>query len=176
MNAVSRSCLGGLLALALALPAAAQESKSAALAKQLAAALDEAKLSSLAVKDPTRPDVFIAALYYPGSMLLVVQAKMTAAAALTQKIEKKDFQEAYVDLQSASDHETKVFVQDSGGDGLKMKTFDSIDTHDRSVTFDGDWKKQKFASEQEYQKSFDDADARYSQMLTALIGSLKKTS
>ena len=42
MNAVARSCLGGLLALSLAVPALAQESKSAALVKQLSAALDEA--------------------------------------------------------------------------------------------------------------------------------------
>jgi hypothetical protein len=176
MNAVARTGLSGLLVLSLGVPALAQESKSAALAKQLAAALDEAKLTSLAVKDPVQPDVFVAALYYPGSMLLVVSAKMTAAAAMSAKIAKKDFQEAYVDLQSASTPETKVFVQDNGADGLKMKSFDSVDRASKSTSFDGDWKKQKFGSEQEYQKAFDDADAQYAQMLTALLGSLKKTS
>ncbi len=176
MNAVARGCLGGLLALSVAVPTFAQESKSAPLVKQLAAALDEAKLTSIAAKDPAQSDVFVAALYYPGSMLLVVQAKMSAAAAMTQKLAKKEFQDAYVDLQSASDHETKVFVQDNGADGLKMKSFDSIDIHDKSISFDGDWKKQKFSSEQEYQKAFDDADAQYTKMLTMLIASMKKTS
>src|SRR5512135_597262 len=159
MNAVARSCLGALLGLSLAMPAWAQETKSAPLAKQLAAALDEAKLSSIAVKDPAQPGVFIAALYYPGSMLLVVQARMTAAQAMVDRIAKKDFQNVYVDLQSASDHETKVFVQDNGADGLKMKSFDSVDSHDKSVSYDGDWKKQKFSSEQEYQKAFEKDDA-----------------
>ena len=120
--------------------------------------------------------MFVAALYYPGSMLLVVSAKMTASAALAEKIAKKDFQDAYVDLQSASHPETKVFIQDNGADGLKMKTFDSADHGVKSVTFNGTAKKQKFASEQEYQKTFDDADAQYTKMLTALVGSLKKTS
>lgn len=176
MNAVARGCLGGVLALTLAVPALAQDTKSTPLVKQLTAGLDEAKLTSLAVKDPSQPDVFVAALYYPGSMLLVVQAKMSTSAAMAQKIAKKDYQDAYVDLQSASEHETKVFVQDASADGLKMKSFDSVDTHDKSVMFDGDWKKQKFGSEQEYQKAFDEADAQYSKMLTALIGGLKKTS
>lgn len=176
MKAVARICLGALLVISLAVLAGAQESKSAPLAKQLGAALDEAKLTSIAVKDPVQAGVFIAALYYPGSMLLVVQAKMTPPAAMSDRIAKKDYQDAYVDLQSASDHDTKIFVQDNGADGLKNKSFDSIDSRDKTVTFDGDWKKQKFASEQEYQKAFDDADAQYSKMLTALIGSLKKTS
>lgn len=176
MTTFARSCLGGLIVLSIAVPARAQDSKSAPLVKQLAAALDEAKLTSLAVKDPIQSDVFVAALYYPGSMLLVVQAKMSAAAAMNQKIQKKEYQDAYVDLQSASDHETKVFIQDNGADGLKMKSFDSVDLHDKSISFDGDWKKQKFGSEQEYQKAFEDADGAYSKMLTALIGALKKTS
>jgi hypothetical protein len=49
----------------------AQESKSAPLAKQLAAALDAGKLDSVAAKDPSAPDVFYAALYFPGAQLLV---------------------------------------------------------------------------------------------------------
>lgn len=176
MNAVARSCLGALLVCSLAAPVVAQDSKSAPLAKQLGAALDEAKLSSIAVKDLAQSGVFIAALYYPGSMLLVVQAKMAVAAAVADKIAKKEYQDVYVDLQSASDHETKVFVQDNGADGLRMKSFDSVDSHDKSVSFDGDWKKQKFGSEQDYNRAFDEADAQYAKMLTALIGALKKTS
>jgi hypothetical protein len=41
--------------------------------------------------------------------------------------------------------------------------------------FDGDWKRQK-VSEQDYMKTFADADARYTQILTALLAQLKKTS
>ena len=58
--------------LLLSSTAFAQESKSAPLAKQLAAALDAAKLDCVAAKDPSAPDVFVAALYFPGVQLLVV--------------------------------------------------------------------------------------------------------
>ena len=67
-------------------------------------------------------------------------------------------------------------MQDASADGLKMKSFDSVDTHDKSIMFDGDWKKQKFGSEQEYQKAFEDADGQYVKMLTTLLGGLKKMS
>ena len=39
----------------------------------------------------------------------------------------------------------------------------------------GDWRKQKL-SEQEYMKAFSTADERYSEVLTALLAQLKKTS
>ena len=42
-------------------------------------------------------------------------------------------------------------------------------------SFNSDWKAQKL-SEQEYMKTFAGADERYSQILTALIAQLKKTS
>jgi len=176
MKAVARGCVCGMLAMAIGGPALAQDSKSAALAKQLGAALDQAKLTSIAAKDASQPDQFVAALYYPGSMLLVVSAKMTAAAAVASKIDQKQFQDAYVDLQSASVPESKIFIQDNGADGLQMKSFDSADRGAKSVTFDGEWKKQKFGSEQEYQKAFDESDAAYAKMLSTLLGSLKKTS
>ena len=54
--------LAAVVALSLSAPASAQESKSAPLAKQLAAALDAAKLDSIAAKDPEGTDVFSAAL------------------------------------------------------------------------------------------------------------------
>ena len=65
------------------LAASAQESKSAPLAKQLAAALDAAKLDSIAAKDPAAPDVFVAALYFPGMQLLVVSGKYSVPQLLT---------------------------------------------------------------------------------------------
>ena len=72
-------------ACALSAAAQAQEPKSAALAKQLAAALDSGKLDSIAAKDPSAPDIFIGALYFPGVQLLVVSAKYTVPALLNEK-------------------------------------------------------------------------------------------
>jgi len=166
--------------LAAASPARAQESKSGPLAKQLAAALDAAKLDSVAAKDPSSADTFIAALYFPGAQLLVVSAKYTAPQLLDARLSKKEYRDTYIDLSSASVPDSKVFVQDALADGLKAKRdenqpFDIIEIAGKPVNFDGDWKKQKI-SEQDYMKAFGSADDRYSNMLHALIAELKKTS
>jgi hypothetical protein len=170
-----------LFGLLVAAPSAwAQESKSGPLAKQLAAALDSAKLDSVAAKDPNAADTFIAALYFPGAQLLVVSAKYTAPQLLDARLGKKEYRDTYIDLSSASVPESKVFVQDALADGLKAKRddnqpFDIYEVAGKPVAFDGDWKKQKL-SEQDYMKAFGSADDRYSNMLSALIAQLKKTS
>ena len=169
-----------VLALSYAPVLSAQESKSAALAKQLIAALDAAKLDSIAAKDPTGADTYCAALYFAGSPLLVVAAKYAAPMLLDARLGKKEFRDTYIDLSSASVPESKVFIQDAGGDGFKLKrednqAFDSYEIGGKPTLFDGDYKKQKL-SEQEYQKVFSDADQRYTQILMALLGQLKKPS
>lgn len=169
-----------VLALSYAPVLSAQESKSAALAKQLTAALDAAKMDSIAAKDPTAADTYCAALYFAGSPLLVVAAKYAAPMLLDTRLGKKEFRDTYIDLSSASVPESKVFIQDAGGDGFKLKrednqAFDSYEIGGKPTLFDGDYKKQKL-SEQEYQKVFSDADQRYTQILMALLSQLKKTS
>jgi hypothetical protein len=165
--------------LSIAPAASAQEGKSAALAKQLAAALDAAKLDSIAAKDPTAPDMFVAALYFP-NQLLVVAAKYTAPQLLDARLSKREYRDTYIDLNSASVPESKIFVQDAGADGLKAKreegqAFDSYETAGKPMVFDGDWKRQK-VSEQDYMKAYTAADDRYSAMLAALLAQMKKTS
>jgi hypothetical protein len=164
-----------VLLLSFAVSAAAQESKSAALVKQLTAAMDAGKLDSIAAKDPSAPDVFCAALYFPNSQLLVVSAKYAAPQLLTDRLAKKEYRDTYIDLSSASVPASKVFVQDAAADGLSLKGFDVYEEAGKTMAFDGDWKKQKI-SEQDYQKAFAAADARYSQILSALLRQLKPTS
>jgi len=166
--------------LSLAPAASAQEGKSAALAKQLAAALDAAKLDSIAAKDPTAPDTFVAALYFPNAQLLVVSAKYTAPQLLDARLSKKEYRDTYIDLNSASVPESKIFVQDAGADGLKPKreenqAFDTYETAGKPLVFDGDWKRQKL-SEQDYMKAYAAAEDRYAAMLAALLAQMKKTS
>lgn len=169
-----------VLVLSLATAASAQDSKSAALAKQLTAALDAAKLDSVAAKDPSAPDTYCAALYFAGSPLLVVAAKYTVPQLLDTRLSKKEFRDAYIDLSSASVPETKVFIQDAGADGIKAKreenqAFDSFEIGGKTTLFDGDFKRQKM-SEQDYLKALTAADERYAAILTALLAQLKKTS
>ena len=180
MKAVACACLAAVLTVALSTAARAQEPKSAALAKQLAAALDAAKLDCIAAKDPSAPDVFIGALYFPGVQLLVVAAKYTVPALLTEKLGSKQYRDVYIDLNSASVPDSKVFVEDLGADGLKAdrnenQPYDTYEAAGKRVAFDGDFKKQKLTKE-EYQKAYGNADDRYSHLLQALLAQLKQTS
>lgn len=159
---------------------AAEDSKSAAAAKELVLALDAAKLTAIATPDPANPGVFVAALYIPGTQLLVVSAKYSAPPLLVDRINAKDYQAVYVDLQSASIHGSKVFVMDQAADGLMPKlsgdssAADSFDEGDKSVSFDGDWKKAKI-TEADYNKAFADADDRYAKLLSMLVAQAKKS-
>ena len=94
--------LTAVLALSLSAPASAQDSKSAPLARQLAAALDAAKLDSIAAKDPEGADVFAAALYFPGMQLLVVSGKYSVPQLLTARINSKEYRDVYLDLNGAA--------------------------------------------------------------------------
>jgi len=181
MTRVVACSLAVVFGLSLASPASAQdkEGKSVALAKQLATALDAAKLDSVAAKDPGATDVFCAALYFPGQ-LLVVSAKYSVPQLLDARLVKKEYRDTYIDLNSASVPDSKIFIQDAGADGLKAKReenqpFDTYEQGSKSTVFDGDWKRQKL-SEQEYMKAFESADDRYARILTTLIAQLKKTS
>jgi hypothetical protein len=172
--------LAAVIVLSVSTAASAQESKSAPLAKQLAAAMDAAKLDSIAAKDPAAPDIFFAALYFPGVQLLVVSGKYSVPQLLIERLAKKEYRDTYLDLNGASVPATKVFLEDPGADGVKARReenqpFDSYEADGKRLMFDGDWKKQK-VSEQDYMKAFSAADERYSQILTALIAQLKKTS
>jgi hypothetical protein len=180
MSTVARVWLAGALALTVGATALAQESKSAALAKELSAALDAAKLDSIAAKDPAKPDVFFGALYFPGTQLLVVSAQYTAPLHMNETIAKKDYREAYLDLSSASVPASKVFIEDLGANGLVAKPkdnepFDAYEAAGKRISFDGDWKKQQM-TEEAYMKAFSAADEYYSQVLAALIAQAKKTS
>ena len=158
--------------------ASGQDSKSAPVAKELVQTLDAAKLDSIAAPDPSTPGAFVAVLYIPGTQLLVVSAKYAAPQLMTDKITSKDYRDVYVDLQSASVQGSKVFVTDQGADGLIAKpsgdnAADSWDEGNKSVTFDGDWKKAK-VTEADYTKTFNDADDRYAKILAMLVAQAKK--
>jgi hypothetical protein len=179
MKTVARVCLCGVLALSAG-AASAQEPKSVALARQLAEALDAGHLDSMAAKDPSHPDTFIGVLYFKGVQLLAVSAKYAAPALMTEKIGQKNYREVYIDLNSASVPDSKIFIEDLGADGLKLKhdentPYDTYEAAGKRTAFDGDWRKQKL-SEQDYTKAFSTADARYSEMLTALLAQLRPAS
>jgi hypothetical protein len=164
--------------LAAASTAAAQQSRSAAVAKQLGEVMERLKLDSIAAPDTQEKDRFAGALYFPGSTLLVVAAKYSAPSLLVTKLEKKEFRDVYIDLNSASIAGTKVFVMDNGANGLVADpgNSDAPDTWEegsRTVAFDGDGKAAKM-SDDEYAKAFAEADERYARILTLLLEQARK--
>lgn len=180
MKAATRALVCAVLTMACASPALAQAGKSAALAKQLAAALDAAQLDSIAAADPSKPDTFVGALYFKGLQLLVVSAKYSAPQILTERVGKKEYRDIYMDLNGASIPETKIFIEDLGADGLTPDhddntPFDASEVAGKRTAFDGDWKRQQM-SEDDYKKAFAAADDAYAEMLTALLAQVKKSS
>src|SRR5262245_8428069 len=177
-------CLAMVLAAVLSVtlvnphPAFAQSSKSAAVAKELAQALDAAKLDALAAPDPSDPSTFVAALYFQGSQLLVVSAKYAAPPLLVEKIKSKNYRDVYIDLSSASVAGSKVFIIDMNCDGLASKPDgdaapDSWEAGKQNVSFDGEWRKAKL-SEEEYMKAFSQADEQYAKIIALLTAQAKQ--
>lgn len=156
---------------------AAQDSKSASLAQELAQVMGSRKLDSVAAKGASEADRFVAALFFPGQ-LLVVSARYEVPIYVEQKIAKRQYRDVYIDLNAASIAGSKVLVTDGGANGLiasrqEGQAFDIWDTGTKMVRFDGNWDGQKM-SEDEYKKTFADSDAQYARMLQALLGQLKQ--
>jgi hypothetical protein len=153
----------------------AQESKSAPLAKQLALALDAAKLDSIAAPDPATGG-FVAALYIPGTQLLVVSGKFESPAIGTHRISKKEFRELYMDLMGAAVAGSRQFAADVSCDGFVFKpagdlAADTWEFNNKTHAFEGH-KKAKL-SEEAYLKAYTDADTQYAQILQLLLAQAK---
>ena len=178
MRILTSACLAAVFVLAAPRSVPAQDSDSSGVAKRLAAALDAAKIDAIAAKDPARPGTYIAALYFSGTQMLVISAQYSAPTLLDQKLLKKEYRDIYLDLYGAPMPGTKVFIEDFGADGFKVKpdadtAADGYEAGGKRTAFDGNWKDQKL-SESEYQQTFTAAGDGYAKMLTALLGELTK--
>src|SRR5882672_12174493 len=169
-----------LAAILLLAPAAAsaQDSKSATSVPELVKLLDSMKLESFAVKGAS-PNEYVGALYFPGSQLLVVSAKFDTPWRADSLLEQKNYRDLYIELNSASLPQSKMFVSDLGANGLRFKkdgnTYDTADVGGKTYNFDGDWKKAKI-TEDDYTKAYSTTDEQYMQMIQALLAGLKKSS
>ena len=155
-----------------------QDAKSAPLARQLAQALDAAKLDSIAAADPST-GAFVAALYIPGTQLLVVSGKFELPDIGTHRISKKEYRELYMDLMGASVAGSRQFASDVSCDGFVFKPeddapADSWENGAKTQAFEGA-KKAKL-SDEAYLKAFSDADTQYAHILELLLGQLKPGS
>lgn len=160
-------------------PAAAQPpaSKSAALASELAALLDQMKLDAVA-SNRGPADEYVGALYLPGAQLLVVNARSSVPDRMKYLLLQKSYKDLYLELNGTIHQDSKVFVSDAGINGLQFKPArnqpaDTVDAKGKTAVFDGEWRKAKM-SEADYTKAFQEHDEAYSAMLRALIETLKK--
>jgi hypothetical protein len=157
----------------------AQDPKSAALAAELVRLLNQSKLDSLAAKVQA-PDQYAALLYFPGSQLLVVKARYYVPERMDVSLSEKKYRDVYIDLNSASVPNTKIFISDLGADGLQAKKngnkpFDTADINGKTFAMDGDWGKAKI-SQDEYTKTYQATESEYVKALEALVAEIKKSS
>jgi hypothetical protein len=173
---LSSIALAAILLLATA--ASAQDSKSAPSVTELVKMLDSMKLDSFAVKGAS-PNEYVGALYFPGSQLLVVSAKFDTPWRADSLLEMKNYRDLYIELNSASVPQSKIFVSDLSANGLRSKKdgtlYDTADIGGKTFNFDGDWKKAKITAD-DYTKTYSTTDEQYTQMIQALLAGLKKSS
>jgi hypothetical protein len=159
-------------------PPSGTASKSAAFATELTQLLDAAQLTSVAAKNDDR---YVGALYVPGIQLLVVSGRFSAGDRMGYLLSQKSYKDAYLDLSSASERTSRVFITDLGANGLhfgrqKDQPFDMVDLGGKNMTFDRVVSGNAKASGDEYSTTFATMDEQYSQLLQSLIAVLKKPS
>ena len=165
-----------VLTAALIINGAAQSS-SPELAAELVRLMNERKVTAISAADPAEPGRFVAAML-AGRQLLVIRTQYSAPPVLREKILKGEHQQVYGDLHSAGDRDGRIFVMDSGADGLKLAR-ESSDVSWRNATtqaiFNLDWKTQKL-KEADYRRTFDEDQKTYAEMLMTLIAAMKSTA
>lgn len=149
-------------------------SKSAPLAKELVDLLVKNNITSVAARDPIERDRFIAALFYPGQ-LMVITGKYAVPVLLDEKISFDKYMDVYVELNGAAVPESKIFIEDQFANGIvatKNTPFDSWVVGEKATLFDGDHRKAKL-SRDDYRKLMADADQQYAKLLELLIAEAK---
>jgi len=157
--------------------ARAQAPRSTQLATELDSLLTARSLDAIAAADPEEPNRFVAALSYPKSQLLVVDALYPAPALLRQEIVDAKYRDVYLALQQSGTSDSRLFFLDFGYDGLHGSS-DAVDVLYEGATkqtlFDGQPEKHKL-TKKAYETEFATAEATYSRLLTVLINQLKQT-
>jgi len=151
---------------------ASQDGGSTVAAKKLLSALEHASLDAIATTDPAEPGAFVAALHIKGGQLLVVRAHHPSADALSARLAARQFRDVYIDLQATPATKGKLFVMDSGADGLPGDSdppahVDVINEDGSRQTMFNGARAQKM-SRDEYRKQVKDADVKYTRLLNIL--------
>lgn len=160
-----------LLATAISvLPASAEDWKSADPSRALLQRMESSQLDAVAVRDPEKPERFIAALRLPGQ-LLVVSATHPSVDLVAQRLEHGAYRDVYLDLQGTPSQDSKFFVHDMEADGLSLggrgDAYDMVYDAGQILACNGRWKEAKLDKDT-YHERVVAADARYARMLSLL--------
>ena len=150
---------------------AQQESKSAPLARQLSQALDAAKMDIIAAADPETGN-YVAALYIPGTQMLVISGKFGDSFLGPHRMSKKEYRELYMDLMGGAVAGSRLVASDVSGDGFAAKPKrdvppDSWERNNKTQMFEGSRKAK--LSDELYDKAYTEADAEYARILGILL-------
>lgn len=156
-------------------------------AKELVSLMQQKKLEVFAARESLESPHFFAALNVPGVQLLVISATYERTTDINYRLFTKDYMGAYQDLRAGVLAKDKVLVEDALGDGLiavpakGALQFDTVTIGADKHPFNGDFvpankKNPKKISQDDYFKAYSDADAKYAQVLTILIDSIKSAS
>jgi hypothetical protein len=174
---VGTAAIVGVLLLCGSIPAAAQVSKSSAVAKELVQVMGQKKLDAIAAKLPDGEGNYAAALYFPNVQLLVISGNYSAPQLMEPRLAAKQYRDTYMELSGTVTPTTKIFVQDMGEPGLTQRKqenmYDTWNHGGKIVSFNGEPGEQKM-SDAEYAKSFAAADEEYAKILGALLAEAKK--
>src|SRR5262249_7392341 len=176
MKKTSAFCTALLMAALAHTPLSAGDLQSGRLARELTVILTERHLDAIAAKDPESDGRFVAAMFFPGSQLLVVAAKYASPPLLDQSLQAKAYRDVYSALQQSAEAASKFFVQDIGADGLRQDDKQAVDIVydkiDNQPISEGD----PSHKVRDYQKKLADADTRYSRLLQILLNAARGES
>ena len=147
--------------------------KSREPARKLVQLLEARHLTAVATTDPQAPGRFIAAMYIPGSQLLVVGASNPSVEAVRYRIQHGQYQDVYLDLQATPTVDGKLFIQDAAADGLTW----SAEGSDVDVAYEDGARTTLFTKERHAkgaEQTFARADAEYVRMLSQLVATLEQ--
>ncbi|HTV02144.1 MAG TPA: hypothetical protein VMF13_16460 [Luteitalea sp.] len=163
-----------LLGACAAAPASAQDWQSRPASRLLLEQMDLQKSEAIAVRDPERPDRFMAALRLPGQ-LLVVSATHPSTDLVAQRLQQGQYREVYLDLQGTPARDSQFVVHDMAADGLSLEgrgaAYDVVRDGALTLTCDGRWKDAKL-KEDVYRDRLSQADARYARILGLLASAM----